>query len=68
MKADKYMTVQEYADKEDICLAAAYKRVKQKAVEVERKFGRILIKIKWYLSRWRQPEAHYKLKVADRDE
>jgi hypothetical protein len=46
MKADKYMTVQEYADNQGICLAAAYKRVKQKTVEVERKFGRILIKIK----------------------
>jgi len=44
LMSKELLTVQQYADKHEICLAAAYKRVKNKAVEVERKFGRILIK------------------------
>jgi hypothetical protein len=42
----KWMTVQEYADYAKICLAAAYKRVKSGNVEHEKKFGKIVIKVK----------------------
>jgi len=43
----KYMTVKEYAKSEGICLAAAYKRVDNNdpRIRVNRKFGRILIKV-----------------------
>jgi len=40
----KWITVQEYAEKEGICLAAAYKRVKEKRVSSERKFGKIVVR------------------------
>jgi len=42
----KWITVQEFAAKEGICLAAAYKRVKLNQVSWEKKYGKILIKLK----------------------
>lgn len=42
----KWLTVQEYAHQEGICLAAAYKRVHSNNVESEKKFGRLLVKVK----------------------
>ena len=42
----KWITVQEYAKKQGICLAAAYKRVKLNQVDHERKFGKVVIKDK----------------------
>lgn len=42
----KLITVQEYAKKEGICLAAAYKRVKLGSVDSERKYGKLLVKLK----------------------
>lgn len=41
----KWITVKEYAEKEGICLAAAYKRVKNKNVVSETKFGKVVIKV-----------------------
>lgn len=40
------MTVQEYASYKGICLAAAYKQVKEGRVKSERKFGKIVIRVK----------------------
>jgi len=42
----KLLTVKEYADKEGIKIAAAYKRIKVGTAPTEKKFGRILIKVK----------------------
>ncbi len=42
----KYLTVKEYAEHAGIKLAAAYKRVKEDRCNYERKFGRILVKVK----------------------
>jgi len=42
----KWITVQEFAENEGICLAAAYKRVKKNQVNWQRKFGKIVIKVK----------------------
>jgi len=42
----KWITVDEYAKLEGICLAAAYKRVKNNHVVHTKKFGTIVIKVK----------------------
>ncbi len=42
----EWITVQEYATNEGICLAAAYKRVKEDRVKWQKKFGKIVIKDK----------------------
>lgn len=42
----KWITVQEYALLEEICLAAAYKRVKNNQVTWQKKFNKIIIKYK----------------------
>jgi len=44
MASEKWLTVQEYAQKQGICLAAAYKRIKKEQVRSEKKFGRVLVK------------------------
>jgi hypothetical protein len=42
----KWMTVQEYADYEEISLAAAYKRIKEGRAISEKKFGKLVVKPK----------------------
>lgn len=42
----KYLTVKEYADHEGIKLAAAYKRVKENRCVFEKRYGRIIVKVK----------------------
>lgn len=42
----KLITVKEYAEKEGICLAAAYKRVKLGQVAHEIKYNKTLVKVK----------------------
>jgi hypothetical protein len=41
----KWVTVQEYAEIENIKLAAAYKRIKENRARWARKFGRLVIAI-----------------------
>jgi len=41
----KWVTVQEFAEIEGICLAAAYKRVKNNQVNWQKKFGKIVVKL-----------------------
>lgn len=40
----KWITVSEYAKKQGISLAAAYKRVKEGRATSEKKFGKLVIK------------------------
>jgi hypothetical protein len=42
----KLLTVKEYAQKEGICLAAAYKRIAKGNVKSQNKFGKVLIQVK----------------------
>jgi hypothetical protein len=42
----KWMTVQEYADFKGLSLAGAYKRVKDGRVTSEKKFGKLVVKVK----------------------
>jgi predicted DNA-binding transcriptional regulator AlpA len=46
MSKEKWLTVKEFADKEGIRLAAAYKRLKENPDKYpsERKFGRLVVK------------------------
>lgn len=41
----KWVTVQEYAKIEGLCLAAAYKRVKAESVKSKKVFGKLVIGI-----------------------
>ena len=45
MKAEKWITVKEYAKKEGIKLAGAYKRIAENRVTSERKFGKLVVKV-----------------------
>jgi hypothetical protein len=40
----KWITVSEYAKKQGISLAAAYKRVKEGRATADRKFGKLVVK------------------------
>lgn len=42
----KWVTVQEYAKIEGLCLAAAYKRVKAESVPSKKVFGKLVVGIK----------------------
>jgi hypothetical protein len=42
----KWMTVQEYADYEEISLAAAYKRIKEGRAKSSRRFGKLVVQPK----------------------
>ncbi len=46
MGKEKWLTVQEFADKEGIKLAAAYKRIKEQPAKYpsDKKFGRLVVK------------------------